>query len=89
MKWDGDKIEILKKSLNQNESFIRHIFVKVEQSPRTSNKVSKWKKIKNLNQEVEMKIKTLLLKIEENFALLVKKTHLKLIIKIQNYYQDI
>ena len=41
---DGNKIENIKKNLNQNESFIRHIFVKVENHQELPTKLNYEKK---------------------------------------------
>ena len=41
---DGDKIESLKKTLNQDENFIRHLFVRVENHQELPTKLSNEKK---------------------------------------------
>ena len=41
---DGNKIENIKKILNQNESFIRHLFVKVENHQELPTKLNYEKK---------------------------------------------
>ena len=70
---EGDKIESIKRTLNQDENFIRHLFVRVEKHQELPTKLNNEKKIKNLNLEAEMIIKTPLSKIERSFAHSVKK----------------
>ena len=41
---DGSKIENIKKNLNQNENFIRHIFIKVENHQELPTKLNNEKK---------------------------------------------
>ena len=41
---EGDKIENIKKTLNQDENFIRHLFVKVEKHQELPSKLSNEKK---------------------------------------------
>jgi len=41
---EGDKIESIKKALNQNENFIRHLFVKVEKHQELPTKLNNEKK---------------------------------------------
>jgi small subunit ribosomal protein S6 len=41
---EGDKIESIKKTLNQNENFIRHLFVKVEKHQELPTKLNNEKK---------------------------------------------
>jgi len=41
---DGDKIESIKKTLNQDENFIRHLFVKVENHQELPTKLNNEKK---------------------------------------------
>jgi small subunit ribosomal protein S6 len=41
---DGNKIENIKKNLNQNESFIRHLFVKVNEHQELPTKLNNEKK---------------------------------------------
>ena len=41
---DGDKIESIKKILNQNENFIRHLFVRVEKHQELPTKLNNEKK---------------------------------------------
>ena len=41
---EGDKIEGIKKTLNQNENFIRHLFVRVENHQELPTKLSNEKK---------------------------------------------
>ena len=41
---DGDKIESLKKTLNQDENFIRHLFVRVENHQELPTKLNNEKK---------------------------------------------
>ena len=40
----GDKIESIKKSLNQDENFIRHLFIKVEKHQELPTKLNNEKK---------------------------------------------
>ena len=41
---DGDKIESIKKTLNQDENFIRHLFVRVENHQELPTKLNNEKK---------------------------------------------
>ena len=41
---DGDKIESIKKTLNQDENFIRHLFVRVEKHQELPTKLNNEKK---------------------------------------------
>ena len=41
---EGDKLESIKKSLNQDENFIRHLFVKVEKHQELPTKLNNEKK---------------------------------------------
>ena len=41
---EGDKIESIKKALNQNENFIRHLFVRVEKHQELPTKLNNEKK---------------------------------------------
>ena len=41
---EGDKIESIKKTLNQDENFIRHLFVRVEKHQELPTKLSNEKK---------------------------------------------
>ena len=41
---EGDKIDILKKTLNQDENFIRHLFVRVEKHQELPTKLNNEKK---------------------------------------------
>jgi small subunit ribosomal protein S6 len=41
---DGDKIEGIKKILNQNENFIRHLFIRVEKHQELPTKLNNEKK---------------------------------------------
>ncbi len=41
---EGNKIESIKKNLNQNENYIRHIFIKVEKHQELPTKLSDEKK---------------------------------------------
>jgi len=50
---ESDKIESIKKILNQDEKFIRHLFVSVAKHQELPTKLNN-EKNKNLNPEVEM-----------------------------------